>query len=103
MTVNRVGAMFTFFFHPGPVTDWESAKASDTARFGRFFRAMLDRGIYLRPVAIRSRLPFGGAYRRGHRQNEVGGTRGFRNGLRWISPSEPERKSTLHGPQEPPC
>ncbi len=49
VTVNRVGAMFTFFFHPGPVTDWESAKASDTARFGRFFRAMLDRGIYLAP------------------------------------------------------
>jgi len=49
VTVNRVGSMFTFFFHPGPVTDWESAKASDTARFGRFFRAMLDRGIYLAP------------------------------------------------------
>ena len=49
VTVNRVGAMFTFFFHPGPVTDWESAKASDTARFGRFFRAMLERGIYLAP------------------------------------------------------
>jgi glutamate-1-semialdehyde 2,1-aminomutase len=49
VTVNRVGAMFTFFFHPGPVTDWESAKISDTVRFGRFFRAMLDRGIYLAP------------------------------------------------------
>jgi glutamate-1-semialdehyde 2,1-aminomutase len=49
VTVNRVGAMFTFFFQRGPVTDWESAKASDTARFGRFFRAMLDRGIYLAP------------------------------------------------------
>ena len=31
------------------MTDWESAKPSDTARFGRFFRAMLDRGIYLAP------------------------------------------------------
>jgi len=49
ITVNRVGAMFTFFFHPGPVTDWDSAKTSDTARFGRFFRAMLDSGIYLAP------------------------------------------------------
>jgi glutamate-1-semialdehyde 2,1-aminomutase len=49
VTVNRVGAMFTFFFNPGQVTDWESAKASDTARFGRFFRAMLDRGVYLAP------------------------------------------------------
>ena len=49
VTVNRVGSMFTFFFHDGPVTDWESARRSDTARFGRFFRHMLDRGIYLAP------------------------------------------------------
>ena len=49
ITVNRVGSMFTFFFTDQPVTDWESAKLSDTARFGRFFRAMLDRGIYLAP------------------------------------------------------
>ncbi len=49
VTVNRVGSMFTFFFNSGPVTDWESAKVSDTARFGRFFRLMLDRGIYLAP------------------------------------------------------
>ena len=48
-TVNRVGSMFTFFFTEGPVTDWESAKRSDTARFGRFFRAMLERGVYLAP------------------------------------------------------
>ena len=49
ITVNRVGSMFTFFFTAGPVTDWESAKRSDTARFGRFFRAMLERGVYLAP------------------------------------------------------
>jgi len=49
VAVNRVGSMFTFFFTEGPVTDYESAKRSDTARFGRFFRAMLDRGIYLAP------------------------------------------------------
>jgi glutamate-1-semialdehyde 2,1-aminomutase len=49
VTVNRVGSMFTFFFTGGPVTDYESAKRSDTARFGRYFRAMLDRGIYLAP------------------------------------------------------
>ena len=49
ITVNRVGSMFTFFFTDGPVTDWESAKRCDTARFGRFFRAMLDRGVYLAP------------------------------------------------------
>ena len=49
ITVNRVGSMFTFFFTGGPVTDYESAKRSDTARFGRFFRAMLERGVYLAP------------------------------------------------------
>jgi glutamate-1-semialdehyde 2,1-aminomutase len=49
VTVNRVGSMFTFFFTDQPVTDYESAKRSDTARFGSFFRAMLERGIYLPP------------------------------------------------------
>jgi glutamate-1-semialdehyde 2,1-aminomutase len=49
VTVNRVGSMFTFFFTDQPVTDYESAKQSDTARFGRFFRLMLERGIYLAP------------------------------------------------------
>ena len=49
VTVNRVGSMFTMFFTGGPVTDWETAKVSDTARFGRFFRAMLERGVYLAP------------------------------------------------------
>jgi glutamate-1-semialdehyde 2,1-aminomutase len=49
ITVNRVGSMFTCFFTGQPVTDYESAKRSDTARFGRFFRAMLQRGVYLAP------------------------------------------------------
>src|SRR5580700_8911739 len=49
ITVNRVGSMFTFFFTPEPVTDWESAKRADTVRFGQFFHWMLDRGIYLAP------------------------------------------------------
>jgi glutamate-1-semialdehyde 2,1-aminomutase len=49
VTVNRVGSMFTFFFTDQPVTDWTSAKRSDTAAFGRFFHWMLDRGIYVAP------------------------------------------------------
>jgi len=49
ITVNRVGSMFTFFFTPDPVTDWESAKRSDTGRFKEFFHWMLDCGIYLAP------------------------------------------------------
>jgi glutamate-1-semialdehyde 2,1-aminomutase len=49
VTVNRVGSMFTFFFSPGPVTDWESAKKCDTARFGKFFHYLLERGVYTAP------------------------------------------------------
>jgi len=49
MCNNRVGSMFTWFFAPGPVTDWTSAAQSDTKAFGRFFRAMLENGIYLPP------------------------------------------------------
>jgi len=46
---NRVGSMLTWFFTPGPVTDWSSANKSDVDAFGRFFRAMLDHGVYLPP------------------------------------------------------
>jgi len=49
MCHNRVGSMFTWFFAAGPVTDWTSAATSDTEAFGRFFRAMLENGIYLPP------------------------------------------------------
>jgi glutamate-1-semialdehyde 2,1-aminomutase len=50
MTVNRVGSMITPFFCRGPVTDYASAKTSDTALFGRFFHGMLERGVYLPPA-----------------------------------------------------
>jgi glutamate-1-semialdehyde 2,1-aminomutase len=39
--------MWTLFFNPDPVVDYDTAKKSDAARFGRFFWAMLERGIYL--------------------------------------------------------
>jgi len=45
----RVGSMWTLFFNPEEVTDWSVASRSDTARYGRFFHAMLDRGQYLAP------------------------------------------------------
>jgi len=48
-TVNRVGSMFTVFFTPHGVTDYEMAKRSDTAAFREFFHWMLDRGIYFPP------------------------------------------------------
>jgi glutamate-1-semialdehyde 2,1-aminomutase len=45
----RAGSMLTIFFADRPVTDYESARASDTGRFARFHRAMLERGVYLPP------------------------------------------------------
>jgi glutamate-1-semialdehyde 2,1-aminomutase len=48
-SVNKVGSMCTLFFNSLPVTDFETAKACDTQLFGRYFRGMLERGIYLAP------------------------------------------------------
>jgi glutamate-1-semialdehyde 2,1-aminomutase len=48
-TINRVGSMFTTFFTDRKVRDFASAKTSDTARFGRFFLAMLRNGVNLAP------------------------------------------------------
>ena len=49
LTLNRVGSMWTWFFTPGPVTNYTQAARSDTAAFGRFHRAMLDQGVWLPP------------------------------------------------------
>ena len=49
LCANRVGSMFTWFFQHGPVTDWDSASRSNTEAFGKFFRGMLDAGVYLPP------------------------------------------------------
>ncbi|HWX42034.1 MAG TPA: glutamate-1-semialdehyde 2,1-aminomutase [Blastocatellia bacterium] len=47
--INRVGSMLTTFFQAGPVTNWDTAKKSDTDLYARFFRAMLEEGMYLAP------------------------------------------------------
>ncbi|AUT01841.1 glutamate-1-semialdehyde-2,1-aminomutase [Nostoc sp. CENA543] len=44
-----ISAMFGLFFTSGPVHNYEDAKKSDTAKFGRFHRGMLERGVYLAP------------------------------------------------------
>ncbi len=49
--VNRVGSMGALFFTDRPVMDFASAKASDEASFKRYFKAMLDKGVYLAPSA----------------------------------------------------
>jgi glutamate-1-semialdehyde 2,1-aminomutase len=51
-TADSVGGMFGFFFHPGPVTQFEEAKKANGERFRRFFKAILDQGVYLAPSAF---------------------------------------------------
>ncbi len=46
---NRVGSMWTSFFSHEAVTNWTTADKSDRQRYGRFFHAMLDEGVYLAP------------------------------------------------------
>ncbi|HEU4758570.1 MAG TPA: glutamate-1-semialdehyde 2,1-aminomutase [Dehalococcoidia bacterium] len=47
--INRVASMLTLFFSDAPVTDYASAKRSNTDRYAAFFRQMLDRGVFLPP------------------------------------------------------
>jgi glutamate-1-semialdehyde 2,1-aminomutase len=49
MCMGGVGSMFTWFFQAGPVHSFEDAARSDTERFGRFHRGMLERGVWLPP------------------------------------------------------
>ncbi|HTE18774.1 MAG TPA: glutamate-1-semialdehyde 2,1-aminomutase [Armatimonadota bacterium] len=48
-TVQRVGSMITAFFMDTPPRSYDEVRRSDAARFGAFFRAMLERGVYLPP------------------------------------------------------
>ena len=45
----RVGSMQGLFFTATTVVDYDTAKTSDTERFGRYFHAMLEEGVYLAP------------------------------------------------------
>jgi glutamate-1-semialdehyde 2,1-aminomutase len=47
--VNSTGSLSTLFFAADPVRDYTAAKRSDTKRYARFFREMLDRGVFLAP------------------------------------------------------
>ena len=52
LSTAAVGGMFGFFFHSGPVPDFEAAKRADGERFRLFFHALLDAGVYLPPSAF---------------------------------------------------
>lgn len=53
-TINHIGSMYSLFFTDQPVTDFASAKSADLALFGRYFQAMLKRGVYLAPSQFES-------------------------------------------------
>jgi len=57
VTVNRVGAMLTAFFHPGPVRSFADASSCDTARFASFHAHMLSRGVYIAPSQFEALMP----------------------------------------------
>jgi glutamate-1-semialdehyde 2,1-aminomutase len=48
-SINRIGSMFTGFFTAGPVDTLAQVEKSDTSQYGKYFHAMLERGIYLAP------------------------------------------------------
>jgi glutamate-1-semialdehyde 2,1-aminomutase len=48
-TASAVGGILGFFFHPGPVRNFEDAKRAHEGRFRRFFHSMLEQGVYLAP------------------------------------------------------
>ncbi len=48
--MNQAGSVLTLFFTEGPVTDFDSAMKSDTEMYGRYYREMLQEGVYLAPA-----------------------------------------------------
>ncbi len=53
-TINQIGSMISLFFTEEPIHDFETAKGSDTAMFGKYFQGMLSEGIYLPPAQFES-------------------------------------------------
>ncbi len=51
-TADCAGTMWGFFFRAEPVRNFADAKQSDAALYGRFFHALLERGVYLAPSAF---------------------------------------------------
>lgn len=53
-TINQIGSMFSLFFTDVKVTNFEEAKTSDTTLFGKYFKGMLNKGVYLAPSQYES-------------------------------------------------
>ena len=65
-TVNQIGSLLCAFFSQAPVTSYQSAKASDTKTYGKYFHHMLERGIYLAPAQFEAMFVSGA-----HTQEEI--------------------------------
>jgi glutamate-1-semialdehyde 2,1-aminomutase len=81
LTLNRAGSMFTWFFTSDPVTDWESAAKADTKAFGKFFRAMLDAGVYLPPSQFEAAF-LGAAHTEDDISNTIAAAKGALSSLK---------------------
>jgi len=81
LTLNRAGSMFTWFFTSDPVTDWESAAKADTKAFGKFFRAMLDAGVYLPPSQFEAAF-LGAAHTEDDISNTIAAAKGALSALK---------------------
>lgn len=53
-TINQIGSMYSLFFTDQEVTDFRTAKTSNTELFGKYFHQMLSRGVYLAPSQFES-------------------------------------------------
>jgi glutamate-1-semialdehyde 2,1-aminomutase len=69
LTATCLGGMFGFFFHPGPVRNFEDAKRAHAERFRRFFTGMLEGGVYLAPSPFEA-----GFVSVAHRRREIAQT-----------------------------
>ena len=47
--INRVNSMFTAFFNKGPVNTLTQVESSNAGQYGRYFHALLERGVYIAP------------------------------------------------------
>jgi len=56
VTINRVGAMLTMFFHDGPVRSFADARHADTDAYAAYWRHMLESGVYLAPSQFESAM-----------------------------------------------
>jgi glutamate-1-semialdehyde 2,1-aminomutase len=54
VTINQIGSMITVFFTDRPVTDYTSAKTANAEKYGRWFWALMERGVYLPPSQFES-------------------------------------------------